>query len=77
VALRPGDGLVVFSDGVTEALDAEGHQFGTRGVNAVLAGGMFPPREVGERLLQEVRKHAQGCSQHDDITLVCFGRTGV
>jgi serine phosphatase RsbU (regulator of sigma subunit) len=76
VHLKPGDSLVLFSDGVTDALDAQGRPFRTSGVRAVLQGGRSSPPENGERLLQAVKRHAAGCSQNDDITLVCFGRTG-
>ena len=31
-------------------------------------------KELGERLVKAVKQHAAGRSQHDDITLVCFGR---
>jgi serine phosphatase RsbU (regulator of sigma subunit) len=29
---------------------------------------------MGERLVTAVKKHFVGCKQHDDITVVCFGR---
>jgi sigma-B regulation protein RsbU (phosphoserine phosphatase) len=76
VQLQPGDGLWLFSDGVTEAMDAQDHPFGTARARAVLGAGKGSPRETGERLVQAVKQHASGRSQHDDITLVCFGRAG-
>ena len=76
IQLQPGDGLLLFSDGVTEAMDAQGHQLKTRGVHALLGDRTFSPREIGERLIQAVKQHASGCNQHDDIALVCFGRAG-
>jgi serine phosphatase RsbU (regulator of sigma subunit) len=74
VRLEPGDSLVLFSDGVTEAEDADGQPFGRKGVRAVLEAGNGSPRELGERLLAAVKRHSRGCTQNDDITLVCFGR---
>ena len=74
VRLLPGDSLLLFSDGVTEAMDAQRRQFGTRGVHGVLEGQQCSPREAGERLIEAVKRHAAGCGQHDDITLVSFGR---
>jgi hypothetical protein len=32
------------------------------------------PRRVGERLVDSVRRHANGHPQNDDIAVVCFGR---
>jgi phosphoserine phosphatase RsbU/P len=75
VQLLPGDGLVLFSDGITDAMDAQGQRFKTRSVHAVPASGATSPRATGERLIQAVKRHAAGCSQNDDITLVCFGRS--
>jgi phosphoserine phosphatase RsbU/P len=74
VPLQPGDRLLLFSDGVIEAMDAQGGQFGTKGVRAILGGGNGSPRATGERLLQAVKRHSAGSTQHDDITVVCFGR---
>jgi serine phosphatase RsbU (regulator of sigma subunit) len=75
VELQPGDSLVLFSDGVTDALNVHGRQLGISGVRAAVAGNAAPPRMLGERILQAVKDHATGCSQYDDITLVCVGRT--
>jgi sigma-B regulation protein RsbU (phosphoserine phosphatase) len=75
VSLEPGDGLVLFSDGVTEAEDAEGRQFKTMRARAVLEGGPASSREAGERLIRAVERHAAGCPQHDDITVVCLRRS--
>jgi serine phosphatase RsbU (regulator of sigma subunit) len=76
VQLLPGDALYLFSDGIPDALNAQGHDFGTKGILAVLQSGNPSPREMGERLIQAVKRHALGCEQNDDITLVCFGRVG-
>ena len=74
VALQPGDRLILFSDGVTDARDVHGRQLETQGLCTVLERASDHPQELGERILQAVKKHAAGCSQYDDITLVCFGR---
>jgi serine phosphatase RsbU (regulator of sigma subunit)/pSer/pThr/pTyr-binding forkhead associated (FHA) protein len=75
LALAPGDTVVVFSDGVIDAMNASGEALGCKKVCAAAQRGHAPPRALGERILQAVKEHAAGCSQHDDITLVCFGRT--
>ncbi len=71
-----GDGLVLFSDGVNEAMNPLGKMFGKARVVATLAKGALTPQEVGKRLLQAVKTHAAGQEQSDDIALVCVGRTG-
>ncbi len=74
VQLQPGDRLVLFSDGVTEAMDARGRQFAVKGIETFLGGEPLSAHDTGPRLIEVVKKYAAGSSQHDDITLVCFGR---
>lgn len=74
VELEPGDCILAYTDGVTEAMDLENQQLHVKGVYRALSEGPFTPRGLGERLVQAVRLHAAGRSQHDDITLVCLGR---
>jgi serine phosphatase RsbU (regulator of sigma subunit)/pSer/pThr/pTyr-binding forkhead associated (FHA) protein len=74
VALQPGDTLVFFSDGVTDAVDVHGRRFGNPGLAAVLGQGIAGPRSMGERIVAAVRQHAALCQQQDDITILCCGR---
>ena len=72
--LAPGDVVVLFSDGVTEALNLRNQEFGVPRLKALLAHTTGPAPEVGEAVLARVRDHMIGRSQHDDLTIVCFGR---
>jgi serine phosphatase RsbU (regulator of sigma subunit)/pSer/pThr/pTyr-binding forkhead associated (FHA) protein len=74
VRLEPGDNVLIFTDGVTEAMDATNVQFQNRGITTALHGGPYSAKVAGERILRAVKQHAAGRSQHDDITLVTFGR---
>jgi serine phosphatase RsbU (regulator of sigma subunit) len=74
VALAPGDFLLFFTDGVTDAQNPNGEMFGLDGIKKAVAGGPLRPKTVGELVLGAVRKHANGRAQNDDIALVCFGR---
>jgi serine phosphatase RsbU (regulator of sigma subunit) len=74
ITLEPGDCVLYFSDGVTEAMNKENEQLGFRAFDAALKGGMLPPRTLGDRITKLVKQHSVGRSPHDDITLVCFGR---
>ena len=76
VELQPGDCMVTFTDGVSEAQNKEGKDFGFDRVNATLEAGPRTPKAMCERLVAAVKQYAVGCKQHDDITVVCFGRTG-
>jgi serine phosphatase RsbU (regulator of sigma subunit) len=75
VSLEPGDCILAFTDGVTEAMDVNHVQLQTKRVHAALHGEAFSPRTLGERVVEVVKQFAAGRSQHDDIALVGFGRT--
>jgi phosphoserine phosphatase RsbU/P len=69
LTLEPGDLLVLFSDGVTEAFDAAGEQFGEERLRTCLdANRQCSPAELLERLLSAVRNFALGAPQYDDVT---------
>jgi serine phosphatase RsbU (regulator of sigma subunit) len=75
VQLQPGDCLLMYTDGVTDATDAQNRQFKVKGIyKALRGGGPYSPRSSGEQLVKAVEQHAVGQSQYDDITLVAFGR---
>ncbi len=74
--LAPGDTLVVFSDGVSEAMDARDVLYGDERLAAVLAA--LPPGRVAalatlEAVLADVLAYEAGRPQADDITLVALG----
>ena len=74
IQIEAGDVVVLYTDGVSEALDLKNRYFGagrlTRAINA--APGRVS--SVGESILQSVRQHAAGRAQSDDIALLCIGR---
>jgi sigma-B regulation protein RsbU (phosphoserine phosphatase) len=75
VSLEPGDCILAFTDGVTEAMDANEAQLQKTGVYAAVQGEIHTARALGERVVKAVKDFTAGCSQHDDITLVGFGKT--
>ena len=74
VSLEPGDVVILYTDGVTEAMDRDGRMFGEVGLLRAVASAPEGIAQVGEAIVAAVRGHAVGRSQYDDITLVCFGR---
>jgi hypothetical protein len=71
IALRPGDTLVLFSDGVTDAENPAGEQYGEERLLEALAGsGGRSPDEVLERVLTSVRSFTSGQSPADDVTVL-------
>jgi predicted ester cyclase len=77
VQLDPGDVLVVFSDGVTEALNARDEEFGDERLMAcVRASRELTPSALLERLLGALRDFTQGAAQNDDRTLLVMQYVG-
>jgi serine phosphatase RsbU (regulator of sigma subunit) len=69
VQLEPGDSVVIFSDGVSEALSQAGEEFG----DDRLIAAVEPVRTLGaealvETLIAAVRDFTRGAAQSDDIT---------
>jgi sigma-B regulation protein RsbU (phosphoserine phosphatase) len=71
VALHNGDVLVVYSDGVSEAMNPDGEQFGEAKIQEVIAANRTRPA-VGiiDALIKAVRAHAATAPQADDMTLI-------
>jgi sigma-B regulation protein RsbU (phosphoserine phosphatase) len=76
VTLAPGELVVLYTDGVTEAIDAEDEEFGPERLQEVFRGG--PPdsvREANEVVFSAVREFAGDAPQFDDITCVTLMRS--
>ena len=69
--LGVGDTLVLFTDGVTEAVNPAGEEFGdARLEQLVTRHRRVPPAELETRIMQEVDRFTGVGPQQDDITLV-------
>ncbi len=69
VSLEPGDWVIVFSDGVSEALSAAGEEFGDARIAEVARAHYdHEPTVLLEALLSSVRTFATGAPQSDDVT---------
>ncbi len=73
--MRPGDILVLLSDGIYEYHDARNEQFGERRVEEILRTHHGKPMaELSAILLDAVRVFANGAPQEDDMTVVLVKR---
>ena len=67
--LDPGDLLVLYTDGVTEAMSPENEMFGDEGLLAfVRRDGHLDAKPLLEGMAEAVHAHADGAAQSDDIT---------
>ncbi|MBR1913297.1 MAG: PP2C family protein-serine/threonine phosphatase [Lachnospiraceae bacterium] len=77
IQLQPGDRLFVYTDGVNEAADPTGQQFGTdRMIDALNLDPDASPEDTLNNVLSSVRAFAEGAEQADDITMLGFRYTG-
>jgi sigma-B regulation protein RsbU (phosphoserine phosphatase) len=71
VTLEPGDVLVAFSDGITEAMNEDGEEWGDERLTALVArqSGITAARQ-NDAVFHAVDAFAGRAPQHDDMTLV-------
>jgi hypothetical protein len=73
--LRPGDILILYTDGITDAQNAEGKFFGEeRMLEVVLACAGWSARQIQDALLDEVHRFVGEAPRQDDIALIVIRR---
>lgn len=71
--LQPGDLLLCYTDGVTEAMSPEQEEFGEdRMLQVVLVHAAEPAQAIVTALRAAVEQHTRGAPQHDDLTLLAL-----
>jgi serine phosphatase RsbU (regulator of sigma subunit) len=71
IPLAPGDVIVLYTDGVTEAADANGDLFGDEGLARVVASQATQgAAAIRERVLRDVQAFVGQAEPHDDMTMV-------
>ena len=67
-----GDALVLFTDGIPEAMDIDGNLFGDPKLEALLAefDKDHSPKGITKKLLEETKTFETGAGQSDDITIL-------
>jgi sigma-B regulation protein RsbU (phosphoserine phosphatase) len=71
--LHPGDALILYTDGVTEAMNKERKMFRREGITEALRGYssiITPAATISQTLLDHVRSFADNEPQSDDITIL-------
>ena len=73
-----GDSLVLYTDGVVEAADSQGHLYGVDRLEACLADvPSTRPNEIAEKILRSVEEYAIDTAVSDDLTLfICHRAVG-
>ena len=73
--LEPGDFLVMFTDGVPDALNSEENAYGEdRMHESIISSATSPAQEIALNLLQSLQKFIGEAEPFDDITLLVAKR---
>jgi predicted permease len=71
IDLQPGDVLVAFTDGVTEAMNASEEEFGEERLKELLRGIVdLPVNEISAAISQALKNWIKDAAQYDDLTFV-------
>jgi phosphoserine phosphatase RsbU/P len=74
--VAPGDTIVIYSDGVTDAVNAAGERFGEPRLQRVVAARAREPIVAfRDAIIEAVQAHVAGAPQADDMTLLVARRT--
>ena len=69
LSLEKGDTIVLFTDGVTEAFDAAGEEFGEQRLISCVTTGEDSPSELLDRVFSTVKEFCRDAPQSDDLTM--------
>lgn len=75
LTLQPGEMLLMFTDGITEAANADGKLFGADGLERALAEAPDDADETLRHILTRLEEFAGKETARDDICMVCIRRT--
>ena len=77
IVLRPGETVILYTDGVTEALNEDFDEFGLERLQvAARAAARRPAAEVVRHITDSIRDHTGLTAQFDDMTLIVLKRLG-
>ncbi|HUI31307.1 MAG TPA: PP2C family protein-serine/threonine phosphatase [Candidatus Acidoferrales bacterium] len=71
IVLKPGDSLIFYTDGFSEAMDPRANEFGEdRLMRLIESTRSLSVKEMLTKIEDEVRKFVSGAPQHDDMTML-------
>jgi len=88
--IQTGDAIVMYTDGISEAMNSDGQLYGLAKIRTLLHNTPGTPTHVGDSLINDVRKFSaqtgdveaaidkdfsEEIAQSDDCCVVCFGRS--
>jgi sigma-B regulation protein RsbU (phosphoserine phosphatase) len=77
VRLSPGDSVLFCTDGITDAFDRDGEQFGLERLRELCRDRRhLSPTEILARIFSAVEDFSRGREQHDDMAAALFHYSG-
>ena len=71
INLKKGDTIIIFSDGITEALNKNSEEYGEERLLSIIQNSTLLEAEIIiEKVFESVKSHVQDAPQSDDITIV-------
>ncbi len=78
ISYDDGDILVLYTDGITEALDCKGDEFGIERLESLIVNNAYmSASELKNHIFNELDKYCQGNIYKDDVTLVVAKTGGI
>lgn len=78
VHLEPGDRVLIFTDGLIEAMDSKGGLLGEAGLIDLLTGLKDePPATLIDRLMEQIESRSPGGVLQDDVTVILLDHTAI
>jgi serine phosphatase RsbU (regulator of sigma subunit) len=71
--LSPGDSVMLFTDGLVEAMNPSREMYGMERLTAALASEDSNATALVDRAVHDCQEHVRDAPQFDDTTIVCFG----
>ena len=76
--LTPGDTMILYTDGITEAVNHAGEEFSLDRLKETLKSlSGSSPAEIINSIIGDIDKHAEGLEQYDDITMLAVRFNGI
>jgi len=74
VTLAPGDSLTTYTDGISDAMNVAHEFYGTERLEKRLRGPADGVKDLGQRIIDDVRRFVGKQAQSDDMCVTVFGR---
>jgi len=75
-SLAANELMVLYTDGINEAMDPDGQLYGIERIHAQISGDISDVERLGAKVIDDVNGFMGGQVQNDDMCLVCVARGG-